>query len=90
MQKHSILTALTLAALTAATLSTAAFADRRGGADMGMRGPMASFDFAAVDADKDGKITKEESKTHSETMKKKWKEKREELKAGDVPPPAAE
>ncbi len=58
MQKQSILTALTLAALTAATLSTAAFAERRGGADMG--GPMAMFDFAAVDADKDGKITPDE------------------------------
>jgi Ca2+-binding EF-hand superfamily protein len=59
-KSRTLITALALAAVTGATLSTAAFADRMG--DMGgqMGGPMgglAQIDFAAVDADKDGKIT---------------------------------
>ena len=59
-KSRTLITALALAAVTGATLSTAAFADRMG--DMGgqMGGPMgglAQIDFAAVDADKDGKLS---------------------------------
>lgn len=54
-RSRSLITALALAAVTGATLSTAAFADRMGG--MGMEGGLGQIDFAAVDADKDGKIT---------------------------------
>lgn len=46
------LTALTLAALTSATLSTAAMAQDAGGPP--------KLDFAAMDADKDGSVTKAE------------------------------
>lgn len=45
--------------------------------------------FAEVDADHDGKITKEEAKAHHESMREKWKEKREAFKkakdAGTAP-----
>lgn len=55
-KSRTLITALALAAVTGATLSTAAFADRMG--DMGgQMGGLAQIDFAAVDADKDGKIT---------------------------------
>lgn len=56
----SALTILALSAVTGAALSTAALAGpgrMGGGEEMGM-GPM--LDFAAVDADKDGKITEAE------------------------------
>jgi hypothetical protein len=91
LKKHKILTAVVLATVTGAALSTAALADRMGYGQMdghGMHdgmmgdgpmgwgnrdgfggpdgrggsgmGPMAGFDFAAVDADSDGKITQDE------------------------------
>ena len=50
------LTALTLAALASATLSTAVMAQ-----DATPSAPPAPFDFAAMDADKDGQITKAEA-----------------------------
>ena len=67
---------LALAAVTGATLSTAALADRMGdgpmgmpGMDgpMGMEGPgfgLGKIDFAAVDTDKDGKITAAEMEAY--------------------------
>lgn len=60
MQKRSIFTAITLATLVAATLSTSASAERLGGGMMGGMdgGPM--MDFATLDADKDGKVTQDE------------------------------
>ncbi|MES2843624.1 MAG: calcium sensor EFh [Pseudomonadota bacterium] len=66
--KSKILTAVLLAAVTGAALSTAALADNRMGmgGQMGMGDQMGmgergmGFDFAAVDADKDGKITQAE------------------------------
>lgn len=65
MNAKNILTALALAAVTGAAFSSAALAERgpmggpMGGIEMGMdRGPR--FDFAAVDADKDGKVTEAE------------------------------
>ena len=66
MMKRNVLTVLALAAVTGAALSTAAMADRMGGMGgetgpgMGMGGPLATLDFAAADADKDGKLTTEE------------------------------
>jgi Ca2+-binding EF-hand superfamily protein len=36
--------------------------------------------FDEIDGNKDGKVTKEEAKTHHEAMKAKWKEKREAMK----------
>ncbi len=64
MKYQNILTALALAAVTGAAFSSAALADRgpKGdmqGMEMGM-GPGPRFDFAAVDADKDGKVTEAE------------------------------
>lgn len=50
-------TALTLAALVAATLSTAVFAEA---GPMGGPGMMPMMNFDQIDADKDGKITKDE------------------------------
>lgn len=45
--------------------------------------------FSEVDGDHDGKITKDEAKTHHESMRAKWKEKREAFKkakeTGDAP-----
>jgi hypothetical protein len=57
---------LTLAAVTATALSTAALADRRGGNQMGdqMGGPMLQLNFDAIDADKDGKVTEAELTAH--------------------------
>lgn len=49
--------ALTLAAVVAATLSTAAFAEN---GPMGGPGMMPMMNFEQADADKDGKVTKEE------------------------------
>ena len=55
---RSSLALMAVLALSGAALSTAAMADRMGEGPMGgMGGPMAGLDFAAVDADKDGKIT---------------------------------
>ena len=58
---------LALAAVTGASLSTAALADRMGDGPMGMGGGMGGpgfglggLDFATMDADKDGKITQAE------------------------------
>lgn len=51
--------------------------------------------FDEIDANKDGKITKDEAKAHHEAMKAKWKEKRAQMKkekeaaAGDDSAPAA-
>ena len=71
MNAKTILTALALAAVTGAAFSSAALAERgpMGGMEMGMgdgmgmgmgmdRGPR--FDFAAIDADKDSKVTEAE------------------------------
>lgn len=65
MKFQNILTALALAAVTGAAFSSAALADRgpmgdMPGMEMGMGGPGPRFDFAAVDADKDGKVTEAE------------------------------
>lgn len=75
MKTREKLTAFALAAVSGAVLATSALADRGPGAgmmpgmDMGMGAGMGGgmgggmgpqFDFAAVDADKDGKITQEE------------------------------
>ncbi|EEW25660.1 EF-hand domain-containing protein [Rhodobacter ferrooxidans] len=67
MTKKSVLTVLTLAAVTATALSTAALADRRGGNFGGpqmMGGPMLALNFDAIDADKDGKVTQAELTAH--------------------------
>lgn len=67
MNFRNVLTALALAAVTGAAFSSAALADRGPMGDMpGMEmggpgmGPGPRFDFAAVDADKDGKVTEAE------------------------------
>lgn len=63
MTRMMKLTALTMAGLATALVATTALADRGMGQQMGGErgmGPMAAFDFAAVDADKDGKITEAE------------------------------
>ena len=63
MTMKKTLTALTIVALTSTLAASAALADRGMGKG-GMRGEgpgmMQEFDFAAVDANKDGKITPEE------------------------------
>ena len=74
MQTKSILTILTLAAMTAGALTTAALADRKGvgtgmsggmnGGMNGGEGPMMMLNFDAIDADKDGKITEAEIAAH--------------------------
>ena len=70
MQKRSIGYSLALVAVLVGGLGSAAMADRmREGGPMGgmmMQGPFGGpeFDFDAVDADKDGKITPEEFKAH--------------------------
>ncbi|WP_246566789.1 EF-hand domain-containing protein [Gemmobacter fulva] len=70
MQKRTLVYTLTLATITAAGLGSAAMADRMGGGHgmpgmMGMMGgPGPMFDFDAIDADKDGKITPEEMTAH--------------------------
>lgn len=63
MNYRNVLTALALAAVTGAAFSSAALADRGPKGDMQgmeMGGPGPRFDFAAVDADKDGKVTEAE------------------------------
>lgn len=68
MKYQNVLTALALAAVTGAAFSSAALADRgpkddMRGMEMGMGPGMGMgprFDFAAVDADKDGKVTEAE------------------------------
>lgn len=37
--------------------------------------------FEEVDTDKDGKVTKGEAKAHHEAMRKKWKQRKEEMRA---------
>jgi Ca2+-binding EF-hand superfamily protein len=60
---RNAMTVLALATLTGAAMSTAALADRMGGG-MGAGGPLAGLDFAAADADKDGKLTAEEMEAY--------------------------
>lgn len=61
MKTNFTLSALTLAGVLAAGLSTAAFAGNGNGDDMGGgMGPMPAFDFTALDGDKDGKVTQVE------------------------------
>lgn len=74
MTRKMKLTALAMATLAGALVATTALADRGFGMGEGMRGegmmggqgmmqgagPFANFDFAAIDADKDGKITEAE------------------------------
>lgn len=64
MNRTAKLSAVALATILGATLTTAAFAERggHGPGDMGMMGPM--FDFAQIDANADGKVTKEELAAH--------------------------
>lgn len=65
MKRTSKLAALTLATLAGALIASTAIAER--GPDAGRAGgmgPFAAFDFAAVDADKDGKITPAEMEAH--------------------------
>lgn len=59
MQKKIVLTAVALVAVTAAAFGTAALAERHKGMGEG-GGMMQMLDFGAIDADKDGKITKDE------------------------------
>lgn len=58
MKIYAHASALTLAAVVTLGLATAVFAER------GPRGPMEMFDFSAIDADNDGKITKAEIDAH--------------------------
>ena len=60
MNNRNVLTTLTLAAVTAAALSTAVFAQGLGQRQEMGDGPRGMFDFAAADTDQDGKITPEE------------------------------
>lgn len=61
MTRTSKLAGLTLATLAAALVASTAMAERGPGRDGAqMRSPFAAFDFAAVDANKDGKVTPEE------------------------------
>ena len=65
MQKRTLAYVLTLATVTFGALGTAALADRMRhdgppGPMMGMEGHGPMFDFATLDADKDGKVTAEE------------------------------
>lgn len=65
MTRTSKLAALTLATLAAALVASTAMAERGPDADhAGRMGPFAAFDFAAIDADKDGKITPAEIEAH--------------------------
>jgi len=59
MQKKIVLTAVALVAVTAAAFGTAALAERHKGMGEG-GGMMQMLDFGAIDADKDGKLTKNE------------------------------
>ena len=59
MQKKWMLSGAALAAVVLAGLSTAVLADW-GGDRMGFEGPIPRFDFAAIDADQDGKVTRAE------------------------------
>lgn len=59
MKKTTVLGSVTLAAMLAATLSTAVLAERGG---MGPMGGMPMLDFDRLDADKDGKLTEAELK----------------------------
>lgn len=59
MQKRTI-GALALVGVVVAALGTAALADRRDAEGMRGDGPFPPFDFAAVDADKDGRVTEAE------------------------------
>lgn len=63
---RTTMTVLAMAALTGAAMSTAALADRMGGMGegAGLGGPLASLDFAAADADKDGKLTTAEMEAY--------------------------
>ena len=60
MNTRWMLNGAALAAVVLASLSTAAMADRGSVDRMGMDGPFPLFDFARVDADKDGKVTRAE------------------------------
>jgi EF hand len=51
---------LAVTGLVLAALGTAALADRRGPEGMNGEGPMPMFDFAAIDADADGRVTEAE------------------------------
>jgi hypothetical protein len=65
MNRNTTLSAIAVAAILGATLTTAALADRGGPGGMGMPiGPGPVFDFAGIDADKDGKITRDEIAAH--------------------------
>jgi Ca2+-binding EF-hand superfamily protein len=64
MKPILIMNGAALAAMVLAGLSTAAMADRGDRAGRGDGGPFALFDFATVDADKDGKITRAEIEAH--------------------------
>lgn len=65
MTRTSKLAALTLASLAAALLASTAMAERGPDGDhAGGMGRPAAFDFAAIDADKDGKITPAEIEAH--------------------------
>lgn len=64
MTRISKLTALTLGTVAAALIASTAMADRGPGADRAEGAPFAAFDFTAIDANKDGKITPEEIATH--------------------------
>lgn len=58
MKNYALASGLALSAVVAVGLATVAFAER------GPRGPMEMFEFSAVDADGDGKVTKAELEAH--------------------------
>jgi hypothetical protein len=61
MTRTSKLAGMTLATLAAALVASTAMAERGPGRDGArLQAPFAAFDFAAVDANKDGKVTPEE------------------------------
>lgn len=66
MNRNATLSAIALATVLGAAVTTAAFAERgsHGPDGMGMMGPGPMFDFAEIDANGDGKITKEELAAH--------------------------
>ena len=64
MTRTAKLTALTLATLAAALVANTAMAERGPGRDRAEGAGFLAFDFAAVDANKDGKITPEEIAAH--------------------------
>ncbi len=64
MQKRTLVYSLSLAALVAGSLGSAAMADRMRDHHGWRMGGEGGFDFAAADADGDGRLTADEMKAH--------------------------